>query len=455
MNTIKTFSASLTSVGRKRKNNEDSLSYYEPESPQEYLQSGNLYIVADGVGGAAKGERASRYAAEKVLYEYYQMPQVLPGERLRQLMREAGNQIYQYADGESFGRMATTMVAAVIKDDRLLVAHVGDSRAYLIRGGQVKQLTRDHSLVGEMIRDGTITEEESLSSKVKNRLTRSLGGEENVHVDVTAEIELEPGDRILLCTDGLTRYALPVNLLEMVPARSPKQAVQSLIDFANRQGGADNVTAIVISVHAQDEKVDWLAADYHYLTEPPIWEQETDENATTRYPAHLQSRLSNTKAFSSWIPLLIVTLLIVVVGVGMGLTWMLRPDIQIATSSPPTTLIPKTTQMEPSFLPKQIATQPMPILTVTPTLTDTPVVVPLPVIVLGECEYIVKSGDYLSKYTNKFGIGYSDVSCKPGSLKCPNGQLLDTALFPDMVLIFAKVDQTDCQNVGGTPIPPQ
>ena len=153
--------------------------------------------------------------------------------------------------------MATTMVAAVIKDDGLLVAHVGDSRAYLIRYGQVKQLTHDHSLVGEMIRDGVMTEEEALVSKAKNRLTRSLGGEENVQIDLTAEIPLEPGDRILLCTDGLTRYALPADLLEMVSNRSPAQAVQSLINFANQRGGADNVTAIVISVHAQDDKVDW------------------------------------------------------------------------------------------------------------------------------------------------------------------------------------------------------
>lgn len=310
MNTIKTFSASLSSTGRKRQNNEDFFTYFESDDPEEYIQSGNLYIVADGVGGATKGERASRYAAEKVMYEYYQMPQITPAERLRQLIQEVGNQIYQFNEN-IFDLMATTLVAVVIRDNSLLAAHVGDSRAYLIRNGQVTQLTRDHSLIGEMIRDGLITEKNAFDSKVKNRLTHSLGGEENVHVDVTSEILLMPGDRILLCTDGLSRYALPSDLLEMVPVRSPAQVVNSLIDFANLKGGADNVTAIIISVHAYDENVTWNPAALHPISAPPIWEQETDENATTYYPRQ-SSQLFQWRPI--WILLSAIALVIVVIG---------------------------------------------------------------------------------------------------------------------------------------------
>ena len=447
MNTIKVFSASLSNVGRKRNNNEDSLNYCEPEDPQERLQSGNLYIVADGVGGAAKGERASRYAAEKVLYDYYQMPQEPPGERLRQLIRDAGNQIYQYADGESFGRMATTLVAAVVRDGSLVVAHVGDSRVYLMRGGKVIQLTRDHSLVGEMIRDGSLTEEESLSSKVKNRLTRSLGGEEDVPVDVTAEIPLAPGDRILLCTDGLTRYALPADLLAMVPGRSPAQAVQALIDFANSKGGADNVTAIVISVHDQDEKVDWTAAAIHIATAPLPWEQETDPNAGTVYPkAAVQSRRPWREAFPGWMPpSLAVFAVIVVLGIiAMGLKAQggANPAVMAIVSTQT-----DTPQSELTATP----TLPMPTETPTPTITPTITPTSPP----GRCEYTVKANDSFGKYKRDWNIDFANVSCKKGSYQCSTGQLTNpNLLYAGTVLIFSNIAPDFCQNaIGGTPIP--
>lgn len=142
------FSAPLSDPGRKRRNNEDWTAQFEPPTFEERLQSGCLYIVADGVGGAAKGERASQYAAQKVLYDYYHHLELPPAERLRMAMRQAGNEIYQYAEEQGEGRMATTMVAAVILGDKLIVANVGDSRAYLYRDGTTHQITRDHSLVG-------------------------------------------------------------------------------------------------------------------------------------------------------------------------------------------------------------------------------------------------------------------------------------------------------------------
>jgi serine/threonine protein phosphatase PrpC len=241
-------SASLSDPGRKRQNNEDFIASFEPEDPAELNISGCLYIVADGVGGAIKGEKASRYASQKVLFEYYRHPELPTAERLRGFMRQSGNEIFNYAQENHESRMATTMVVAAIKADTLTIANVGDSRAYLFRGENIKQITRDHSLAGEMIREGLMSEKESHNSKVRNLLTRSLGGELDVHPDIFPDIPLLPGDRILLCTDGLTRYAGNDELYELTQRGTPEEVVNKLIDYANHKGGADNISAILIEI---------------------------------------------------------------------------------------------------------------------------------------------------------------------------------------------------------------
>jgi protein phosphatase len=163
-------------------------------------------------------------------------------------MRKAGNDIYEHAErNEIPARMATTMVAANIRNGVLTVANVGDSRAYLVRGGGARQLTRDHNIVGEMVRDGEIDEEEALRVKGKNRLMRSLGGERDVQVDIFQEA-LQPSDRILLCTDGLTRYVVSNDIAKLTSEGTPTEIAQRCIDYANQQGGVDNVTVAVIEV---------------------------------------------------------------------------------------------------------------------------------------------------------------------------------------------------------------
>ena len=201
-------SSSLSDLGRKRANNEDFIASFEPTDPAEQTASGSLYVVADGVGGAALGERASQYAAEKVLYEYYLHADIEVEERLIQIIEQVNDEIYSFADqSENITHMGTTLVAAAIRGDLLTVANVGDSRAYLIRAGEVTQITRDHNLVGELVNNGSMTEAEARTSKVKNRLTRALGSEEEIQVDIFSPIQLQPGDQVLLCSDGLTRYA--------------------------------------------------------------------------------------------------------------------------------------------------------------------------------------------------------------------------------------------------------
>jgi serine/threonine protein phosphatase PrpC len=242
-----TRSASLSDLGR-RKNNEDFAAYFEPTDPIELQQSGCLYIVADGVGGAAKGERASQFAAQKLLFDYYQPEnaEVDPLERMRLIMEQANNNIYAHAS-ENHTRMATTIVAAVVRGGLLYVANVGDSRAYLIRSGNVTQINRDHSIVGELTEQGDMTEAEAMTSKVKNRLTRSLGGDPEVSVSVYAPLPLQNGDKILLCSDGLTRYASRELIAKMTAQGSNEEIAEQLVKFANKSGGADNTTVIVVS----------------------------------------------------------------------------------------------------------------------------------------------------------------------------------------------------------------
>jgi protein phosphatase len=242
-------SASLTDTGRKRSHNEDFIALFEPSDPHELMVSGCLYIVADGVGGSVKGERASRYAAEKVLYEFFRRQDQPPADRLRELLWEAGNDIYAYAsENEHHRRMATTLVAAVIWEATLTVANVGDSRAYLIRSDAAMQITKDHTELGEASSLQQVGNDPVQRGRGRNKITRSLGGEANILVDIYSGISLKPGDRILLCSDGLTRYAQAEDLVKFAGVVELEQAVSSLVGFANQRGGADNISVIIIEV---------------------------------------------------------------------------------------------------------------------------------------------------------------------------------------------------------------
>lgn len=240
-------SYSISDQGMTRTNNEDWVDGFEPNDPTELMQSGSLYVVADGVGGAQHGERASQYAARKILYEYYQHPDIDPADRLASIIQTTGNEIYRYSL-ENGVRMATTLVAAVVTGDGLTVANVGDSRAYLIRSGQVTQITHDHNRAAELVRIGALSSEEARDSKTKNTLTRSLGGNPDEEVDLFTDIQLVPGDKILLCTDGLTRYATDQDLVQLTSNGSLEENGKQMVDFANKSGGVDNITLYLIKV---------------------------------------------------------------------------------------------------------------------------------------------------------------------------------------------------------------
>lgn len=239
----------LTDVGQKRDHNEDN--YYVFSTASDFETRGMLFGVADGMGGHAGGEFASRIAVD-ALGKYYtteaDQGAVLPA--LESCITEANSLIYSQAKTSPVLKgMGTTLTAAVLADKTLRLAQVGDSRGYRIRDMTIQQLTNDHSLVAEQIRQGIISETEAASHPAKNIITRALGTKAKVDIDFYS-FELEPDDRILLCSDGLHGVVGESEILSLVlQAESSPEACKKLIAKANENGGPDNVTVIVVHNH--------------------------------------------------------------------------------------------------------------------------------------------------------------------------------------------------------------
>lgn len=238
--------AFLSDIGRKRDHNEDYVGFFEPSDPEDFEESGSLYIVADGVGGGAAGEVASEYAVRKVLHEYYRSVEPDLGQRLHAAIAAAHADLYGHVEEHpELGRMGTTIVAAVIRGDDLVICSVGDSRAYMIRDGEIGQLTRDHSLVAKLVEEGSIRADEAENHPRRNVLLRSLGVDSSVDPDIV-DGKIQPGDRILLCSDGLTRHVADGEILEVAIRTSVDRAVKQLVDLANVRGGKDNISVFLL-----------------------------------------------------------------------------------------------------------------------------------------------------------------------------------------------------------------
>lgn len=226
--------ACKTDPGRQRRGNEDNAFVRAP-----------LFVVADGMGGAQAGEVASRIAVDAFERE---LPDAgSPETRLADRVREANRQIYERSlEEHDRAGMGTTLTAAYLDDAGLTIAHVGDSRAYLFRDGSLTRLTHDHSLVEELVKQGKLTAEEAAEHPQRSIITRALGPEPEVEVD-TETHEVQPGDVILLCSDGLTTMISEERVAEILAsAQTLDLAAQELIDEANRAGGRDNITVVVL-----------------------------------------------------------------------------------------------------------------------------------------------------------------------------------------------------------------
>ncbi len=226
-----------TDVGRQRQANEDS-----------YLTRSPLFVVADGMGGAQAGEVASLTAVQAFQAG---LPSGPPEEGLESLISLANRTIYEQAHADSsLAGMGTTITAAVVNSetDEVTVAHVGDSRAYRLRAGILQRLTKDHSLVEEMRRRGQITEKQAEDHPQRSIITRALGPEPEVQVDVQS-VAADPADIFMLCSDGLTTMLDDERIRDLINgATSLEAATRALIDEANRAGGRDNITVILFQV---------------------------------------------------------------------------------------------------------------------------------------------------------------------------------------------------------------
>ncbi|MGC9334441.1 MAG: Stp1/IreP family PP2C-type Ser/Thr phosphatase, partial [Anaerolineae bacterium] len=241
--------AGLTDAGVQRHNNEDTWSGPPPDLPPDIAAvKGFLYVVADGVGGHQGGEVASRIAAQTTQKAYYGDGNVDVGDSLRAAIEEANRRIYHQgiSSPNEYG-MSTTITAAVVQDNEIIVANVGDSRAYLIHDGRAHQLTTDHTLVEEQRQAGILTAQEAANHPRRNVITRSLGGELHVSVDVFPPHRLAGGDQLLLCSDGLSDLVSERELAHIVTqSRNSGIAVSRLIELARKRGAPDNVTAVVV-----------------------------------------------------------------------------------------------------------------------------------------------------------------------------------------------------------------
>jgi len=235
--------AHKTDTGRQRHANEDS-----------YYAKAPLFAVADGMGGAQAGEVASRIAAGA--FERGPRNDDTSAEgQLEEIAQKANRQIHQLAQRDSSrAGMGTTLTAALVHDDEVAFGHVGDSRAYLLRNGELKRLTKDHSLVEELRRQGRLTEEQAEEHPQRSIITRALGPEPSVNVD-TMTFPARDGDVFLLCSDGLTTMVSDDEIREiLVNSRSLRTAVNKLVDAANRGGGRDNITAVAFRLADAESK---------------------------------------------------------------------------------------------------------------------------------------------------------------------------------------------------------
>ncbi len=241
----------LTDVGVVRDHNEDYVGHLLPASPDESHTHGWLFIVADGVGGHERGEVASETAVHCVIDGFRAAPR---GEALTasmpRIVQKANLKVYEAGKSASPGgvNMATTIVACALRYDRAVIAHVGDSRCYLIRHGIAQQITRDHTVVADQMRLGILTAEEAEQSEKRHILSRSLGNDLFVNVEID-DCQVHVDDSLLLCSDGLYGSVKPADIANVVAFNpDPKVAAAKLVELAKERDGGDNISVQLIRV---------------------------------------------------------------------------------------------------------------------------------------------------------------------------------------------------------------
>jgi protein phosphatase len=292
-------------VGRVRKANEDYFGTFRGTF-------GTLVVVCDGMGGHKGGAVASRLAVEAIKTHFESIEKEFnPQEELRKALIEASNTILEKAaeDDELTG-MGSTAVVLLIQDNVSYYAHVGDSRIYHIRAKEIKQITKDHSLVQQMVDAGMITEKAAKNHPKKNVITRALGSDGNAEPEVSEAFELCKNDKFILCSDGLTGFVEDNELLKYSEKYSPQEACIKLVDMANERGGKDNITVQIVKITngpkpvLPDKKITnillftaiitfviALALFFIFVLGPSLWQKSP---ANIQQPAADSTKVNNT-----------------------------------------------------------------------------------------------------------------------------------------------------------------
>jgi serine/threonine protein phosphatase PrpC len=318
-----------TNTGRQRDANEDS-----------YLAQSPVFAVADGMGGAQAGEVASRLAAES--FEAVERGDESPEAYLRAIAKTANARIHRLAESDSSrSGMGTTLTAALVEGEEVGFAHVGDSRAYLFRDGQLKLLTSDHSLVEELRRQGRLTDEQAEDHPQRSIITRALGPERDVEVD-TMTYRARPGDVYLLCSDGLTTMVKEDRIGAILAgAETLDDAVDRLVEEANEAGGRDNITVVAFRVAAEvpaeeEERLTLVgpAAEEAGLTAAGVEAARRQEAERAREPAVVGGAAGAPRA-RRWPKraLKVLTVLVIIAGLAALAVWGARQIYFLGTDS--------------------------------------------------------------------------------------------------------------------------
>jgi serine/threonine protein phosphatase PrpC len=266
--------AELSSPGPARENNEDYVGFWQPETLEEKRGRGAIAVLADGVGGLHHGEVASRLAVETALKTFREAPEGKTPQQLLTQMFNAANLAVYDKGMENHGkyRMATTLCIVVLRNDEVVVGNVGDSRVYLVRKGEIRQLSTDHSYVGMQQKFGLISEQDAKTSEHRNVLTRSVGHEPVIRIDVE-ETTAFKGDRVVLCSDGLYAYVADNEIADIVSRYSPAQACRQLVALAEQRGTDDNLSVQVVQINDVEK--------FSYYRGVPMYHEAADP--TTGY----------------------------------------------------------------------------------------------------------------------------------------------------------------------------
>jgi PPM family protein phosphatase len=241
--------ATATDTGMRRSNNQDSYSVVRASTFETWKHRGHLFMVADGMGAHAVGELASKMACDNIPHNYTKTKTSGAAEAITKAYREVGALIHSRASANrDFQGMGTTCSTLLLLPEGVLIAHVGDSRVYRIRNNRIDQLTFDHSLVWELVRRNHLSPEHANLAVPKNVITRSLGPDPSVEVDIEGPLAVEPNDVYLLCSDGLSGPITDPELGAFAANFHPEDACRFLINLTNLRGGPDNITVLVLRI---------------------------------------------------------------------------------------------------------------------------------------------------------------------------------------------------------------